>query len=291
MSRSIAYIVLALILLPRFAGAQCSDAGACSIGAMGADHAEEGNHHQLALRYVFGSSGSPDDLTFHTVQFEAGFALFSGSRLALRLPFHSSDGPLGGTSGIGDLIVAWDQRVWSNDAVALNAQAGAKLATGEDNADGLPQAYQPGLGTSDIIVGLGVEGSSWNAGVAWQYSDGRSGNAVDRLRRGDDLVLRAGYRTAVDDFGLGLDVIAVKRLSESSVYNPPLPSAEPGPMSFVDIPDSDQFQVNLLGSASAPIADDIRISLQAAMPLLQRDVNVDGLKRALTVGVGVEWGF
>lgn len=291
MSRSIIYMSLVLFLLPRFAGAQCSDAGACSIGTMGGEHAEEGTRLQLALRYVFGGSGSPDDLTFHTMQAEGSIEVITGSRLAIRVPYHSIDGPLGSTSGIGDLILLWDQRLWAHDDMALHAQGGAKLATGEDNANGLPQAYQPGLGTSDFIAGLSFDAAPWNAAVAWQFSDGRSENSIDRLQRGDDLVLRAGYRTAVNDFGFGLDVIAVKRLSESSVYNPPLPSAEPGPMSFVDIPDSDQFQVNLLGSASAPIVDDLRVVLQVAVPMLQRDVNVDGLKRALTVGLGVEWGL
>ncbi|MBR9975262.1 MAG: hypothetical protein KFF77_06755 [Bacteroidetes bacterium] len=291
MSRSIAYIVLALVLLPRFAGAQCSDAGACSIGTMGGDHAEEGTRHQIALRYVFGSSGSPDDLTFHTLQAEGSIEVIAGSRLAIRVPYHSIDGPLGSTSGIGDLILLWDQRLWEHDDMALRAQGGAKLATGDDNANGLPQAYQPGLGTSDFIAGLSFDAAPWSAAVAWQFSDGRSGNSIDRLQRGDDLVLRAGYRTVIDVFGLGLDVIAVKRLEKSSVHNPPLPPAEPGPESFVDLPGSDQFQVNLLGSVSAPLSDNLRLSLQAAMPLLQRDVNVDGLKRALTVGLGVEWGF
>ncbi len=287
MRKFLPYFALLLLLPLQMLRAQCSDAGACAIGTMHGDNADDVLRHQVAVRYIFGSSGKPDEISYHSVLFEGSAELFSGSRISARLPYAAVDGPLGSTSGIGDLTVLWDQRLWQDEGMELRAQGGVKLATGEDNAEMLPQSYQTGLGTTDLLAGLSLDAAPWSAAVAYQYSDGRSDNSLNRLRRGGDLLARAGYRTMLDDYGLGLEVIAIKRLSESSVLNTRL--EKPG--DFEDIPGSDQLQVNLLGTASAPLTSDLRIAMLAAMPLLQRDVNIDGLTRALTVSVGLELGI
>ncbi len=276
-------LLLLMFLSPLPVSAQCSDAGACAIGGMDT-HEKEAVRHLLALRYAFGSSGTPDDIRFHTVLVEGSAELIPGSRIAARLPYSVIDGPKGSTSGIGDLTLLWDQRLWRSDGLELRAQAGVKLPTGDDDAGMLPQAYQAGLGTTDLIAGLSLDAAPWSAAVGYQYSDGRSDNALTRLRRGDDLLLRAGYGSTIDDYGFGLEVIAIQRLALSTIVNP-----EPGsPDAFIAIPGSDQLQVNVLGTASAPLSDQLRLSVLAAVPLLKRDINIDGLKRTLTLSAGFE---
>ncbi len=279
--RILLFTVLSLII-PQLLPAQCSDAGACVIGGAPAE-----SRHTFSLRYVYGSSGGEDDLVFHAVQLDGVIDVIEDGALILRLPYRAIDGPLGSTSGIGDLTVMWRQGLWSDHGDRLSLQLGGKIATGAVNAEGLPQAYQPGLGTNDVIVGLSYETAPWIFAAGYQLSSGRSDNNVDRLERGDDLFARAGYRTFIDDVNLGLEVIAIKRLAEDNVRHPVVDDGE----FFIDIPDSDQLQINIMGTSSYEIDETISLLGQVAFPLLQRDVNIDGLKRSLTVSIGMEIGI
>lgn len=275
---------IALLLatfLPSVSSAQCSDAGVCSIGGMERDELPI----HVSLGYGFGSSGDPDDITFHSVQFEAGALVLPGSRLTVQLPWVVSDGPLGSASGIGDVTVLWDQRIFGDYRGWLSLQVGGKFATGAVNEGDLPQAYQPGLGTNDLLLGAAYTYDSWLVAVGYQLAGGRSDNKITRLERGDDLLGRIGYSTDFEEFDLGLEVLAIKRLSESSVQDPTRPAGDV----FVTVPDSDHFQVNLMGTASYPLGQRLRLNLLAALPLLQRDVNLDGRKRSLTLGVGARY--
>jgi hypothetical protein len=287
--KQVAIAFLALIL---FTGknlyAQCSDAGACSIG--GAMHEQETDaaKHSLTLRYGYGQSGKTDELRFHSLQLEADVQLPAGSRISLRLPWTRVEGPLGSASGLADLILIWDQQLWSTDDIALHAQGGVKLATGEGNAGALPQSYQPGLGTNDLLFGLSLAYSHWYFAAAYQYSRGRSSNTLTRLRRGDDIMLRGGYTTDISELNVGIELLAVKRLSLSSVLDA---TAGGSRDVFLDVPDSDQFQLNFAAQASLPVSDALSVLAHTAVPLLKREVNVDGLTRALTVSAGMRVHF
>lgn len=284
MPKVLVFLLLSIFLLPLSLRAQCSDAGVCAIG-----NADEGKdaRHKIALRYLYGDSGQPDDILYHTARFEGTVALFPGGRIMLMLPWVSVDGPLGSTHGIGDVTLLWDQGLWRSDDMELRARIGGKIATGQDNADGLPQAYQPGLGTNDLLFGLHLDANALAFTLGYQSSAGRSDNALTRLKRGDDLMLRAGYHPNLGLVGFSFEVIAIQRMSESSVRDPEANDND----TFINVPDSDQLQVNLLGGVSAPLSADLRIAAYAALPLLQRDVNVDGLKRALTLSLGFEWSI
>ncbi|MCB2204138.1 hypothetical protein KQI65_05265 [bacterium] len=282
MRKSLLLLLLLLGFISQDVTAQCSDAGACVIGA-----APTNSRHQVALRYVYGQSGGDEDLTFHTIQLDALVDLFENSALIVRLPYRTIDGPLGSTSGIGDLILLWRQRVWQEHQQQLFLQAGGKLATGPVNEDNLPQAYQPGLGTNDLILGASYEYAEWLFAIGYQLSTGRSDNRIDRLERSDDFIGRVGYSSFISDIGFGLEVIAIKRLGESSRQFPFVVNQD----IFYNVEDSDQLQVNVLGTASYDLNESYALLGQVALPLLQRDVNFDGLKRALTLSVGARATF
>ncbi len=287
MRRILPYMIVVLVFASRDASAQCSDAGACAVTPMRGEETDRVPRHTFALRYSYGSSGAPDDIAFHTLVAEAGSELFDGTRVSMRLPWTSIEGPLGSASGLGDLTLFLDQRLWQHSGMEFRAQAGVKFATGDDNAGGLPQAYQPGLGSTDLIVGVSFDAAPWSAALGYQHATGRSENSLIRLQRGGDLLARAGYRTAIDRYSIGIEAIAIQRLSESSIID----LAASGTERFMKVPGSDQLQVNLLGSVSAPLSEHLRLALLAAFPLLQRDVNIDGLKRALTLSAGIEASF
>jgi len=135
--------------------AQCSDAGACTISRhLELEEAERSR--TMGLRYTFGVSGSPDDVTYHSVVAEAHLQVLSHSRVIATLPYNWQRGPLGSVNGLGDLVAVWDQTFleWEHRTGRFGVQLGGRFGMGDANAaPGLPMAYQPGLGSTDLIVG------------------------------------------------------------------------------------------------------------------------------------------
>lgn len=262
--------------------AQCSDAGACVIG-----HRLQSPKHQVGVTYVFGKSGKNDDLTFHTGRLEGDFSLLERSRLSFEIPYSSQSGSLGTVSGIGDPIIVWNQTLYREMVSTLLLHLGLKLSIGDANSGNLPQAYQSTLGTSDVLVGFTYEYDAWSASVVYQLSRGRSDNNLTRLRRGDDILARAGYRFDLQEAQIAGEILAIKRLEESSVRN----LASTRPDDFVDVPKSDQFQINLQGRLLYPLGERYNLQILAAIPLLKRDVNIDGLKRSFSFSLSLSHLF
>lgn len=273
-----AFALLALLTPPSLFP-QCSDAGVCSIGHRPSAELS----HSVSFAYTFGRSGTPDDLLFHSAELAAELGITKDSRLSVSIPFSAQSGPLGSTSGPGDAIALWSQQLLSGDGFSLSLQGGVKLATGNVNESGLPQAYQSGSGTTDIIVGINAQRGDWGAALGYQRAGGRSKNLVTRLQRGDDLLLRAGYTARMEQTGLTFEALFIKRLQESSVIT----STAGQPETFGTIPNSDQTQLNLVARITHPLSETLYLKGFAAIPTLKRDVNVDGLKRSLVLSAGL----
>lgn len=271
-------LLLPLLLSSSPLFAQCSDAGICSIGGQSSSVT-----HTIGIGYAYGRSTSADDLTFHSIGLEGIFQLQQDTRLSVTLPWSGQSGPLGSTSGIGDLIVVLDHRIHDDLPGQLNVQVGGKFATGAVNGSNLPQSYQSGLGTNDLLLGFSYALDSWSGSVGYQYSRGRSENRITRLKRGDDLLVRFGYTTDVHTTTAAFEILAIKRLEESSVFGFTTQSGEV----FVAVPKSDQLQINFLGRFSVPLQEGTSLHSLLAFPFLNREVNVDGLTRALTLSLGV----
>jgi hypothetical protein len=265
--------------------AQCSDAGACTISR----HAETGEKQALkqtvAVRYIFGQSGSPDDVRFHSIVAEANLHLFPQSRVILTLPFNNLSGPSGDVSGVGDLIAIWDQTAveWEGGLGRLGAQIGGRFGTGDANAEPtLPMAYQPGLGSTDLILGLTASYSGWSAGGAYQVAGARNDNELVQLMRGDQILLWGGYELAWEKTRLFPGITVINQLQKSSVRD-----TTAGAIGTVSVSDSDQLQVNISLRARHELSPSLGVELFGAIPLRPRDVNVDGLKRALTLSASI----
>jgi len=255
--------------------AQCSDAGVCAIGKM-----PSSLRRQAAIGYYFGRSGKAEDITYHSLQIEVNIQILENSNLFISLPWSRQSGPLGSTSGIGDLSILWSQSVWQGEEFHFSVEAGGKISTANANADNLPQAYQSGLGTNDAIVGLSLSHERWKGAAGYQLSRGRSNNSITRLRRGDDIFLRLGYSDDSNDIQISGELLAIKRLDESSV----LDAAGAG---FTNVAGSDQFQINALASAVIPLDDSKTLRVVGAVPFIQRKVNVDGLTRSFTLSLAL----
>jgi hypothetical protein len=277
--RSVAAFIVLSLLLAEPLSAQCSDAGVCVIGSGG-----EQSSNILGARYVFGSSGKPDELTVHSVEVEGSVSLSSSATISIHVPWVHISGPGGAVNGVGDITALWSQRVLDSPAGKLFTQLGGRIATGKSNAGHLPQAYQPGLGTNDLLLGILYETDPWSFAIGYQLSRGRSDNAVTRLKRGDDLLARIGFQTRIDTLALRLEILGIKRLQRSSVLDTRAPENE----TFMEVPESDQFQINLLATLMLPVSERVGLRASVAVPVLERKVNIDGLKRSITISAGVQ---
>lgn len=263
--------------------AQCSDGGVCSVGGHSIGE-EDKNPLNISASYNFGSSGKDDDVKYHFFRVGAIYNVLKITSIQLSLPYNIQSGPLGDVSGIGDLILSVNQNLFRNDNSSLDASVGAKLATGDDNKDNLPMAYQSGLGSNDVIFALNYSYDQLGFGIGYQLAGARNDN-INKLKRGDDLLLRASYNFLIDKFTITPQLLFIKRLGKSNVVN----LLAVGPIdSYINIPESDQTQVNLLTQVQYQINNNYSLFADFAIPFIKREVNVDGLTRSFSASLGIQ---
>jgi predicted porin len=195
-------------------------------------------------------------------------------------------GPLGDVSGIGDLILSFTQNIFSDRIQSASFTFGGKIATGDDSQKNLPQIYQSGLGTNDLLIGLNYTNRNVMLGLGYQVAGSRNNNSVTRLERGDDFIARGSYIFEFEDFNISPQLLLIKRIGKSSVLD--LTVAEE---KFIELEDSDQLQINFLVSTDYSLNKDMKLIAEIAFPFLKREVNVDGLTRAFSAGVGISYLF
>lgn len=268
---------LPLVLVQPLQG-QCSDAGICRL-----NNAVQSSGWGLGLSLQSGASGQPDALQFRSVLLEAQAPLWSGGSLGVTVPFHRITGPLGQVSGLGDIVLVLDQQFLGGPTWAFSGQLGARLATGKADGEAqLPQAYQTGLGPSDLLAGLRLSLDAWAFGLGYQKAGGRSEHPTTRLQRGDDALGWIQWRLPQGAVTSTLKALAIQRLQASSIL-------EGG--TFKEVPDSKRLQVNLSAQVAWRFRPGTDLVGEVAVPLLKRTQNIDGLKRANTVALGLRWQF
>ncbi|MCB0731457.1 MAG: hypothetical protein KDC88_10525 [Ignavibacteriae bacterium] len=264
--------------------AQCSDAGVCQLGF---EHKEKApKKFDVGMSYSFGSSGKDDDVKFHSAKLSFTYQPFQNTKFTAILPYNMQSGPLGDVSGVGDLILSLTQNIYSDKIQSASFIFGGKLATGDDNQDNLPQIYQSGLGTNDFLIGLNYANRKVILGFGYQVAGNRNENSVTRLERGDDFIARGSYTFKFDELNISPQLLVIKRIGKSSVLD--LTAEEE---KFIELEDSDQLQINFLVNADYEINKNMKLAAEIAFPFLKREINVDGLTRAFTAGIGINYLF
>ncbi|MEJ2103871.1 MAG: hypothetical protein P8X47_04750 [Ignavibacteriaceae bacterium] len=264
--------------------AQCSDAGICQLGAHLTE--DENELFNISGAYKYGYSGKEDDIKFHSFVLDGSYNLLENSSIQVLIPYNIQSGPKGSVNGIGDLIVSWNQQLFSNENSSFSASLGTKLATGDDNKDNLPQKYQSGLGTNDVLFGLSYTYDKISVGAGYQLAGGRNDN-IQRLERGDDLLLRASYQLSFDQLSIVPQLLFIQRLAKSSI----LDTTSMNEAKFVEVDKSDQSQLNFLAKLEYRIYENISLIGDFAIPFIKREVNLDGLTRAFSASFGVRFSF
>lgn len=274
----IVLVMLFAILINNKNSAQCSDAGICTL----VPHLEleDNKPFNVGIGYGYGYSGKTDDISYNSININAAYSLTNETSINLFLPYNSQSGPLGSISGVGDLIVGVSQGLKINMVSMLQFSAGVKFATGEDNVDNLPQKYQSGLGSTDILMGVNYRNNNFLFGIGYQIAGERNSNIL-QLKRGDDLLVSGEYNFLVDEFTFSPKLLIIKRLGKSSIDS----SGDTDGIAYGEIPDSDQLQINFLLSTNYKVSETYSLSFDFAIPFLKREVNVDGLTRAFSASL------
>lgn len=284
-------VILVLLNTP-YLYTQCSDAGICTIGRH-----QPGESGNKTNRIYFGLSlglsgkdtdinGSLNDLSYTQFKIEGDFDLKNNFRINLSIPFIFISGPLGTSSGQGDAEIIFSKMLTIKKKHKLTFFLGGKLATGKINSsDSLVQRYMPGLGTNDIIAGAQYGVTNYFFSIGYQKPFGRSENYITRLKRGDDVLIRAGFIETFNKVNVKAEILTIIKIQPSSIL------ARFTPETFTDISGSNEPQVNLAATVGYKISDEFNITIQGAIPFLKRDYNFDGSKRVFSFGMKLGYGF
>jgi hypothetical protein len=280
---------LAFLLLPGIVRGQCSDAGICSINQdlLG----NPASPLQLLLQYRYGYSGSDDRINYHQLNLNASYDLLETLSLHLFFPFsRQSSGPDGKVSGIGDIILMGKYDFAQLGAYTFKGSLGLKFASGGSNVDALlPQSYQPGLGTNDILFGVAATASHWQFSTGYQFVEKTfSENFITPIRRSDDIYFQAAYLNNWQELDYRLELLFIQSMGpietrEVTVDNPT--------GAIIDVDGSDQAQLNLGGQITYPFLEKQRAIFGLAMPIINRDTNIDGLRRSISIWLGWQVAF
>jgi len=295
---------------------QCSDAGVCSF------HSNDNGIFRrsgIGIDYLNSYSGSEDDIHYESAKI-AGYYWFTREmNLGIMLPLNRQRGKHGSVQGIGDLLVVFDYLVNDHPGdltitgenslltgtfEATSVQIGGKFATGAVNMDGLPLLYQNGLGTNDILLGIIYSAAKpqkydydlFEGGFTLQIPFGTAGNQWDSLQRGIDLLGRIGYQyPVVHSFGLKAELLAIQRLTKSKLHHFEIITTESSPDPIGTITETkvndNVLQINFTGSATYNIREDVFFETGFTVPLIERKMNYDGLKRSYTLFASVNYHF
>lgn len=178
------------------------------------------------------------------------------------------------------------QHVFTGDSGAFDLLLGARLPTGDDAAlEQVPLGYQPGLGSTDLLAGIGWNRAGFDARVGYVAALGTNGTPGIELERGDDVALGGGYTVTRDAWDVRAGFLLLHRLAEATVTD--------GAGGRTTLNDSAGTQANAQVTIGWTPAPAIRLEGVAAKALRAREENaaVDGLTRSWVLAVSgtVSW--
>ncbi len=299
------FIFLLILLSGRTLTAQeCSDAGVCTSGVMGVD-----GNETVPERFLFNAGwhfGQGDDGTsVNTIMLEARITVLKSGFVQVKLPWHSIDGNLGKTSGVGDLTLTFGALLFQREDHRFEGFAGARIGTGEtdleEDGNPLPMVYQTGLGTTDLLAGVKWSFRGWSASlgvqqpVAQNNSNGFlyeawEGNETalnyhesNKIERKGDLVLRAEKTFSFERTSFSLGLVPIYHLQNDTFENM---NGEQ-----IEIEGSQGLTLNISASARYLISQPFHAGLFFGSPVITRDEQPAGLARKYVAGLTLGFGI
>lgn len=279
----------------------CSDAGFCSAGAMqagvkGSDTA--GGRNSVGISCTMGNG--ENGVAIVVPQAELTYYLSSQTYIEGKLPVNIASGNLGAHTGIGDPIVTCSHIISRRANLAVVGSLGARVGIGTadaaDKGTALPMPYQNSLGTTDAIIGLGVNyGKYFSASVGYQqplvqYNDNRyqpantypaNPNEQDyfaskELRRKGDVLIRADGHVQWHKLLISAGPLFIYHLGEDTYIS--------ATGSRGNLIGSSGATLNVAASIAYPTKGG-RFEVLAARPVIVREYRPDGLTRSIVLTV------
>lgn len=259
-----------LFLAHTYSFSQCSDAGVCKVGSHNISDKSSNNSYNsiIGFGYGYGNSGSPEKIDYNAMELFGNLSAGKNITISFNLPFLTQNR----NAGLGDAVLTGSIIHNFQNKDKLEYTGGIKIASSKI---GNNFSYLNGYGTNDLLAGVNYYGSFFSFGAAGQVPlNSFSDNGLE-FKRGPDFLFKAGYFRTIEKIKVNLDILIIKRLKESEIKNNNLPN-------FV-IPGSDFTQINIIAGTAFNIADNISMNVSAGIPLLKRDENSDGTKRAFSL--------
>ncbi|RLD69961.1 MAG: hypothetical protein DRJ10_20870 [Bacteroidetes bacterium] len=270
-------------------GQGCSDAGLCTVS--GLDTGFENSNTQTTVQYSTIIGLGEQNALHLTTQFEIIIPTIKNQTVQLKIPYNFTFGNLGNISGLGDLSLTINQRLFSVNKLDFNAVAGLKIPSNDANkslnAHPLPMAYQTSLGTYDVILGISTKYRNWHFSFGYQHSFGHNLNEFIHtdsnpqyfnnynesyhLQRADDIMLRIEKEIKTKNYSLIFGVLPIYHLGDDKIND------------GQDVPNSSGLTLNLNASAVKKLENNSIMKLILAAPIIDREVRPDGLTRSFII--------
>lgn len=154
----------------------CSDAGVCTIHSIKmlskTDEESTGRKAMNPFSAGTGFAKGERNTNIYTLQFEYSRQLAREYTITGKLNYNFIKGELGQTSGPGDFFLTLEKKITTHTKWTKSVFGGIKIpisnANKTKNGAGLPMVYQPGLGTTDLLLGFGLTDEKLAITLAWQ---------------------------------------------------------------------------------------------------------------------------
>jgi hypothetical protein len=295
------------------ANAQCSDAGVCNVGEHSID-----NNFSSVLDYRLGFSGNPDNITIHDLELSLAYSIVHVNVPFVAKSYSNSTGQ-GSNSGIGDVTAGvsvpfyfnrdpYTDRYSQGEGLlsqatnsTLTFEAGMKFPTGSYINDTAKQRYETGLGTYNLIVGAtfslphykDISEGDWQFGMGFLLpiiTYNSLEEDIGRVYNGSSLAAKIRYGRWFDEqLRISAEAIGIQQVTETTVHAYLVTESSPEPIGIGNFPieGTDQLQINIKLSGDYRLTDDIGLQAWMAIPILERNSNLDGLKRSFTFSLGL----
>ncbi|MBS3999459.1 MAG: hypothetical protein KGZ71_03135 [Desulfobulbaceae bacterium] len=302
MSKILIVVLFSLLAPAHLISQGCSDAGVCSmLSDKDLQPAEE--KYIVGLSQYFGV-GDENTAVFNTL---LAFDYRSENMdVSVIIPYVYTNGNLGCLSGLGDIKIAGGFTGTLGEDLVIKFIAGVKFASGEANGKrygrSMPMVYQPGLGTSDLLLGASLRLSTWTFGVGFQYTKDKTTNEFRHedweneekalhynqssgLRRGADFMFSVDKFVNFDETSIYGGIQLIHRNDDKNVIRYNLDSEK------YEVVEQNLTTINVRAGLTNNLTEYAALHLDAALPILARDYAADGLRRSFSAALGLKFSL
>ncbi len=273
----------------------CSDAGFCTVPSLAANTTVNVDNASSKMLRVGASVGLADHGIF-IFSNHVGVDLLKSDKqeINLKLTMLSQNGKEFMQYNFGDFYASYRRKI----AKQVDATLGVKIPLGNGgkicDSLALPMDYQPTLGTTDIIAGIGytLNKLQLNVGIQQPITQNKNtffannSNGVfdssfvttNKFKRKGDVLLRGTYLIGVNKkFNISPSALFIYHLGEDKYTDANNVQKNIAGSSGAT------FNINVLGNYALSTKDGLNFAL--GMPLLVRKVRPDGLTRAFVATI------